>query len=60
VYAFSIGFYGLPIANKLGFAAGFGVLGAISAFVLILPLFMIIAGEKIRERQGYPKEHQDL
>ena len=60
VYAFNIGFYGLPIASKLGFTTGFGVLSAISALVLIFPLFMIFFGEKIRERQGYPKEHQDL
>ena len=60
VYAFNVGFYGLPIATKLGFTAGFGILGGISAFVLIFPLFMILFGEEIREKQGYPKEHQDL
>ena len=60
VYAFNIGFYGLPIASRLGFTTGFGVLSAISAFMLIFPLFMIFFGEQIREWQGYPTEHQDL
>lgn len=60
VYAFNIGFYGLPIANKLGFTAGFGVLSAISASTLIFPLFLIFFGERIREQQGSPEEHRDL
>jgi multidrug resistance protein len=60
VYAFNVGFYGLPITDKLGFTTGFVVLSAISAFVLIFPLFLVFFGEMIREWQGYPKEHQDL
>lgn len=60
VYAFNIGFYGLPIAAKLGFTTGFGILSAISAFVLVFPLYLIFFGETIRERQGHPQEHQDL
>ena len=60
VYAFNIGFYGLPIANHLGFTAGFGALAAISGFTLLFPLFLIFFGERIRKAQGSPKEHSDL
>ena len=60
VYAFNIGFYGLPIADSLGFTAGFGTLAAISAVTLLLPLFLIFFGERIRKTQGSPKEHSDL
>ena len=60
VYAFNIGFYGLPITNKIGFAGGFAVLGALSVSSLILPAFLIFFGERIRKAQGSPKEHADL
>jgi len=39
---------------------GFGTLAAINAFTLILLVYLIFRGEKIREKQGVPKERQDL
>ena len=60
VYAFNIGFYALPFADKVGFAGAFGLFAGISAFTLIFPAFLILFGEKIRKAQGVPEEHQDL
>jgi multidrug resistance protein len=60
VYCFNVGFYALPIADRLGFTGGFGVLGALSGVSLIFPLFLIFFGEKIREKQGQPKDHSKL
>ena len=60
VYAFNIGFYALPLADKIGFAGAFGTLAGISAFTLLFPLFLVFFGERIRKAQGVPKEHQDL
>jgi hypothetical protein len=60
VFAFNIGFYGLPTADRIGFTGGFGLFGAISALTLLLPLFLIFFGERIRKAQGVPKEHSDL
>ena len=60
VYAFNIGFYALPAAAKLGFAGGFGLFGALSAFALAMPAILVVFGEKIRKAQGVPKEHSDL
>jgi MFS family permease len=60
VFAFNIGFYGLPFAQRIGFAGGFGALAGISAFTLIFPLFLIFFGERIRKAQGTPQEHSDL
>jgi hypothetical protein len=56
VFAFNIGFYGLPTADRIGFTGGFGLFGAISALTLLLPLFLIFFGERIRKAQGVPKE----
>jgi hypothetical protein len=38
---------------------GFGTLAAINAFTLILLVYLIFRGED-QEKQGVPKEHQDL
>ena len=48
------------MADKIGFAAGFGVLGALSAFSLIFPAFLVFFGERVRKAQGAPEEHSDL
>lgn len=60
IYAFNIGFYALPLMADIGFDRGFGLLAALN-FVALLPLvFLIYKGKSIREKQGVPKEHQDL
>ena len=60
VYAFNIGFYALPAADKLGFAGAFGLFGGLSALTLLLPAILIVFGERIRKAQGVPEEHSDL
>jgi hypothetical protein len=50
----------LPFGEKVGFDASFATLAAINAVLLIPLVFMVFKGEKIRERQGLPKEHGDL
>jgi hypothetical protein len=60
VYAFNIGFYALPLMFDIGFDRGFGLLAALNGVALILLVFLIYKGQSIRERQGIPKEHQDL
>lgn len=60
VFAFNVGFYALPFGERVGFDVSFATLAAINA-VLLLPLvFMVFKGEKIRQKQGLPKEHGDL
>ena len=60
VFAFNIGFYGLPFGEAVGFDASFATLAAIN-LVLLLPLFVLIwKGEKIRDWQGMPKDHSDI
>jgi hypothetical protein len=60
VFAFNVGFYALPFGEKVGFDASFATLAAINAVLLLPLIFMVFKGEKIREKQGLPKEHDDL
>jgi hypothetical protein len=60
VYAFNIGFYALPLMADIGFSRGFGLLAALNGVALIPLVFLIYKGQSIREKQGVPKEHQDL
>jgi hypothetical protein len=39
---------------------GFGLLAALNFVAFLLPVFMIYREASIREKQGVPKEHQDL
>jgi MFS family permease len=60
VYAFTIGFYALPFANRVGYGTAWGVLASIN-FLLWLPIiFLMWKGEEIRKRQGVPDWHKDL
>jgi len=60
VFAFNIGFYALPFGEKVGFNVSFATLAAIN-LVLLLPLLLLIwKGDKIRARQGTPKDHADI
>jgi DMSO reductase anchor subunit len=60
VFAFNVGFYALPFGEKVGFDASFATLAAINAVLLLPLIYMVFKGEKIREKQGLPKEHGDL
>lgn len=60
VFAFNIGFYALPFGEKVWFDASFATLAAINAVLLIPLVYLVFRGEKIREKQDVPKEHQDL
>jgi hypothetical protein len=60
VFAFNVGFYALPLMEKIGFDKGFTLLGVLNIVILIPLVFLIFKGESIREKQGVPKEHQDL
>jgi hypothetical protein len=44
----------------IGFANGFTLLGVLNVVALLPLVFLIFKGESIREKQGVPKEHQDL
>lgn len=46
--------------EDIGFSRGFGLLAALNGVALLPLVFLIYKGEEIRERQGAPKEHQDL
>jgi len=60
VFGFNVGFYALPFSEAVGFDASFGTLAAINLATLILVASLVIWGGRIREKQGAPKEHQDL
>ncbi len=60
MFAFNIGFYALPFGEKVGFDASFATLAAINAILLIPLVLLVFFGERIRDKQGVPKEHQDL
>ncbi|KAI5461870.1 major facilitator superfamily domain-containing protein [Mariannaea sp. PMI_226] len=60
IYAFTIGFYALPFGENQGFGVAWGTFAAIN-FVTWLPLVLLIfKGDKIREKQGTPKMHEDI
>ncbi len=46
--------------GDVGYAAGFGICAGINGFFLVLLLVLIFKGEWIREKQGKPREHEDL
>jgi hypothetical protein len=46
--------------EKIGFDKGSTLLGVLNIVALIPLVFFIFTGESIREKQGVPKEHQDL
>ncbi|KAJ5606678.1 hypothetical protein N7510_009459 [Penicillium lagena] len=60
VYAFTIGFYALPFAERVGFGSAWGTLAAINFAAWLLLLILIFKGESIRSRQGEPTLHRDL
>jgi hypothetical protein len=60
VIAFNVGFYALPFTARVGYTAAFSALAAVNALFLVSLVVLAVAGERIRERQGVPKEHEDL
>lgn len=60
VYAFNIGFYALPLMGKIGYADGFTLLAMLNVATMLALSTLIFTGKAIREKQGLPKEHEDL
>ncbi|KAH8804475.1 major facilitator superfamily domain-containing protein [Xylogone sp. PMI_703] len=60
VFAFTLGFYILPFAERNGFDVAWGTIAAIQFASWLLLLLLIWKGEKIRQAQGTPNLHEDL
>ena len=60
IFAFTIGFQGLPACSTLGYGGAFGLFSSINFLTMIPVFWLIFRGESIRERQGIPNIHQDL
>lgn len=60
VFAFNIGFYALPFGEERGYNIYFPMLAMINGIMLLPVIWLWFYGERIRERQGQPKIHEDL
>lgn len=60
VFAFNVGFYALPFGEGKGYNVAFPVLAMINAITILPLVWLWFNGERIRERQGSPRMHEDL
>ncbi|KAH8700821.1 major facilitator superfamily domain-containing protein [Talaromyces proteolyticus] len=60
IFAFNVGFYALPFSNRNGYDVAFAVVAAINLSTILPLVFMLFKGEKIREKQGIPAEHESI